>query len=190
MEEYTTFCDDELKDKGYAIETAGRSIEDLTATVDSSTANIGELTDEIATLGTTIASKSSELAEATKVREAGAADFAAAEKELVKSIDELSRAATVLKRGMSFAQTAQGQKKIKAAVNALKNIVEAEWIDVGSKRKLKSFLQATAQAKENEDDDLTFSQPQAKMVAYESSSGGIVKTIEEMQGKAEDTLST
>merc|ERR1719238_1405001 len=27
------------------------------------------------------------------------------------------------------------------------------------------------------------------MVAYESSSGGIVKTVEEMQGKAEDTLS-
>merc|ERR1719326_1067594 len=42
---------------------------------------------------------------------------------------------------------------------------------------------------EDEDDDLSFSQPQAKMVAYESSSGGIVKTIEEMQGKAEDTLS-
>ena len=47
MEEYTAFCDDELKDKGYAIETAGRAIEDLTATVDSSTANIGELSDEI-----------------------------------------------------------------------------------------------------------------------------------------------
>jgi len=189
MEEYTTFCDDELKDKGYAIETAGRSIEDLTATVDSSTANIGELTDEIATLGTTIASKSSELAEATKVREAGAADFAAAEKELVKSIDELSRAATVLKRGLSFAQTAQGQKKIKAVVDGLKNIIDAEWVDVGSRRKLKSFLQASAQAKEDEDDDLSFTQPQAKQVAYESSSGGIVKTIEEMQGKAEDTLS-
>merc|ERR1719454_1430694 len=36
---------------------------------------------------------------------------------------------------------------------------------------------------------LSLTQPQAKMVAYESSSGGIVKTIEEMQGKAEDTLS-
>jgi len=36
---------------------------------------------------------------------------------------------------------------------------------------------------------LSFTQPQAKMVAYESSSGGIVKTVEEMQGKAEDTLS-
>jgi len=108
---------------------------------------------------------------------------------LVKSIDELGRAATVLKRGMSFAQTAQGQKKMGAVVAALKNIIQAEWVDVGSRRKLKSFLQATAQAKEDEDDDLSISQPQAKQVAYESSSGGIVKAVEEMQGKAEDTLS-
>merc|ERR1719337_275121 len=192
MEEYTAFCDDELKDKGYAIETAGRSIGDLSATIDSSTANIGELSDEIATLGTTIAAKSKELADATKVREGQQADFQAAEKELVKDIDMLGRAATVLKRELSFAQngqTAKSQKKIGAVVAGLKNIIEAEWVDVGSKRKLKSFLQAAAQSSEDEDDDLSLSQPQAKQVAYESSSGGIVKTIEEMQGKAEDTLS-
>jgi len=192
MEEYAAFCDDELKDKGYAIETAGREIGDLTATVDSSTANIGELSDEIATLGTTIAAKSKELADATKVREAEAADFQTAEAGLVKDIDMLGRAATVLKRELSFAQTPQSmkhQKKIGAVVDALKQMVDAEWVDVSSKRKLKSFLQAAAQAKEDEDDDLSFTQPQAKMVAYESSSGGIVKTIEEMQGKAEDTLS-
>merc|ERR1719149_160402 len=90
---------------------------------------------------------------------------------------------------MSFAQTAQGQKKIGAVVAALKNIIQAEWVDVGSRRKLKAFLQAAAQAKEDEEDDLSISQPQAKQVAYESSSGGIVKAVEEMQGKAEDTLS-
>merc|ERR1719156_35078 len=89
---------------------------------------------------------------------------------------------------MSLAQVPKGNK-IAAVVAGLKNIIEAEWVDVGSKRKLKSFLQATAQAKEDEDDDLSFTQPQAKQVAYESSSGGIVKTVEEMQGKAEDTLS-
>merc|ERR1719156_310508 len=89
---------------------------------------------------------------------------------------------------MSLAQVPKGNK-IAAAVNALKTIVDAEWLDVGSKRKLKSFLQAAAQAKEDEDDDLSLDQPQAKQVAYESSSGGIVKTVEEMQGKAEDTLS-
>merc|ERR1719506_3099895 len=90
---------------------------------------------------------------------------------------------------MSFVQTANGRKQIKDVVNALKSIVDAEFVDVSSKRKLKSFLQASAQAKEDEDDDLSLTQPQAKQVAYESSSGGIVKTIEEMQGKAEDTLS-
>merc|ERR1719337_223285 len=191
MTEYTAFCDDELKDKGYAIETAGRSIGDLSATIDSSTANIGELSDEIATLGTTIAAKSKELADATKVREGQQADFQAAEKELVKDIDMLGRAATVLKREMSFAQNGQAkdQKKIAAVVAALKWITDAEWVDVGSRRKLKSFLQASAQAREDEDDDLSLTQPQAKQVAYESSSGGIVKAIEEMQGKAEDTLS-
>merc|ERR1719390_287901 len=83
MEEYLAFCDDELKDKGYAIETAGRTIGDLTATIDSSTAQIGELSDEIATLGTTIAAKSKELGDATKVRAGEAADFQAVEKELV-----------------------------------------------------------------------------------------------------------
>merc|ERR1719207_259011 len=90
---------------------------------------------------------------------------------------------------MSFVQTVNGRKKINDVVSALKNIIEAEWLDVSGRRKLKSFLQSAAAAKEDEDDDLSFTQPQAKMVAYESSSVGIVKTIEEMQGKAEDTLS-
>jgi hypothetical protein len=189
MEEYTTFCDDELKDKAYAIETAASAIGDLGATKENAAALISELTDEIATLGTSIAEKSSELAKATEVRKGQGEDFKAAEAELLKSIDELGRAATVLKRGMSFVQTVNGQKKIRDVVSGLKTIIDAAWLDVSSKRKLKSFLQATQLAKEDSDDDLSFTQPQAKMVAYESSSGGIVKTIEEMQGKAEDTLS-
>merc|ERR1719399_121580 len=73
---------------------------------------------------------------------------------------------------------------------ALSKIVEAEWVSSGSRRTLKSFLQSTAAAKDSEDDDLTLVQPQAKMVAYESSSGSIVSAIEEMQGKAENTLSS
>merc|ERR1719389_635889 len=104
MEEYTTFCDDELKDKAYAIETAGRSIEELTATAEDCTAQIAELSDEISTLGTTIAGKEKELYESTKVRKEEHESFVAAEKELLTSIDQLSRAVAVLKRGMSFAQ--------------------------------------------------------------------------------------
>merc|ERR1719183_2712069 len=188
MEEYSSFCDDELKDKGYAIETAGRSIADLSATIEDASAQVAELSDEISTLGTTIAAKNKELYDATKVREAQHADFQSAEKELLKTVDELSRAASVLKRGLSFAQGSMAQKKVEAAVAALQNIVDAAWLDVRSKRSLKSFLQSAAQARDAADDDLSLTQPQAKMVAYESSSGGIVKTIEEMQGKAEDSL--
>jgi len=131
MEEYTTFCDDELKDKGYAIETAARSIEDLSATIEDAKAQIVELSDEISTLGTTIAAKNKELYEATKVRDGAHEDFVAAEKELLTSIDQLSRAVAIIKRGMSFAQGSKAQKKLSAAVAALQGIVEASWLDAG-----------------------------------------------------------
>merc|ERR1719240_551154 len=65
MEEYTTFCDDELKEKGYAIQTAKREIADVSATIEDSKATIIEKGDEISTLGTTIAAKEKELAGAT-----------------------------------------------------------------------------------------------------------------------------
>jgi chromosome segregation ATPase len=195
MEEYTTFCDDELKDKGYAIETAGSKIGDLEATIADAQATIAETADEITTLGTVIAGKNKELYEAGKGREAGNADFVAAEKELVTTVDQLARAGALIKKEMSFAQTRGGAnlkriaQRIKPMTTALSAIIEAAWVSSGSRKTMKSFLQAAAAAKENEDDDLSLDQPQAKMVAYESSSGGIVTAIEEMQGKAEDTLS-
>jgi len=188
MEEYTTFCDDTLKDKAYAIDTAEREIMAYDATVEDSNAQAAALADEISTLGSTMAAKNGELYDATKVRKEQTADFKAAESELLVSIDQLGRAATILKRGMSFAQGQMRAKKMKEVVDALKSVIEAAWVDVSSKKKLHSFLQSKAAAAE--DDDLSFEQPQAKMVSYESSSGAILDTIKEMQGKAEDTLST
>merc|ERR1719267_118370 len=68
MEEYTTFCDDELTAKGYAIKTAERSIADLTADVEDASAQIAEEADEITSLGTEIAAKDKELTKAHMVR--------------------------------------------------------------------------------------------------------------------------
>merc|ERR1719386_207421 len=70
---------------------------------------------------------------------------------------------------------------------ALTSIVGAISIETESSRKLKSFLQQTNA--ENDNDDLTLRQPQAKMVAYESKTGGIVATVKDMQAKAEGELS-
>eukprot|EP00746_Dinoflagellata_sp_MGD_P071497 gnl/MRDRNA2_/MRDRNA2_29113_c0_seq2.p1 gnl/MRDRNA2_/MRDRNA2_29113_c0~~gnl/MRDRNA2_/MRDRNA2_29113_c0_seq2.p1 ORF type:complete len:691 (-),score=253.79 gnl/MRDRNA2_/MRDRNA2_29113_c0_seq2:14-2086(-) len=188
MQEFTAYCDDGAKEKAYAIETAAHSIEELQATIEDSKATVATSDDEIATLGTAISKKSQELDEATAVRKKEHGNFVAAEKELVESVDQLGRALQVLKKGASFSQMRGGlSQKSYAAIQALKTIVESQWVSSGSRKHLQSFLQAAENA--SEDDGLSLEQPQAKQVGYESSSGGIIATVEEMQGKAEDTLS-
>merc|ERR1719160_792749 len=190
MEEYTTFCDDELKEKGYAIQTAEREIGDLMATIEDSKATIVEKSDEISTLGTVIAAKEKELADAQGVREGQNAEFVAAEKELVKSVDECSRAVTALEKGMALLQGGrkrEAKRELKAVQSAMSTVLAAIAIDTDSTRKLKSFLQQSTS--DSEDNELTLRQPQAKQVAYESKSGGIIQTVKDMGAKAEGELS-
>merc|ERR1719301_365335 len=70
---------------------------------------------------------------------------------------------------------------------ALNAVVGAISIDTESTRKLKSFIQQNSA--ETENDDLTLKQPQAKQVAYESKTGGIIQTVKDMGAKAEAELS-
>merc|ERR1719182_223795 len=131
-----------------------------------------------------------ELYDATEVRKAKKADFEAAEAELVKSVDECSRAVVALEKGMALLQGGkrkEAKKERKAVSMALTSIVGAISIDTESTRKLKSFLQQTSS--ESDNDDLSLKQPQAKMVAYESKSGGIIQTVKDMGAKAEGELS-
>jgi hypothetical protein len=190
MEEYTTFCDDELKAKGYAISTATREIGEQEATIADSKATDVAMSDEISTLGSVMAAKDKELYDATQVRKGQNADFTAAEKELVKSVDECSRAVTALEKGMALLQGGQrkeAKKQLKAVSMALSSIIGAVSIDTESSRRLKSFVQQNTA--ETDNDDLSLHQPQAKQVAYESKSGGIVQTVKDMQAKAEGELS-
>jgi len=196
MAEYTTYCDDELSDTGYAITTAERKILDLTAAIQDGEAQIASFKDEIATLGSESAGKESQLASASAERKSEKAEFEASEKELEVSLDQLTRAATIIKREMSFMQVkgAKGKivmkptKDIKTALAMMAKVIDASWVEAGTMRTLKALLQTQTGA--GEDDDLTLKQPQAKVVAYESSSGGIVEQIEEMKQKAEETLSS
>jgi len=190
MGEYTTFCDDEATAKGFAIKDAARKIEDLGATITDCESKIPMYQDEIATQGSLSADKQKQLYEATEVRKKETADFKAAEGELVTSIDQLSRAVTIIKREMAFTQVSGTTKKSKGVEMAMKvvgKIVDSIHINVGTKRSLEGLLQTGAF--NGEDDYQGLHQPQAKSVAYESKSGGIVAKIEEMKEKAEETLS-
>merc|ERR1719191_605781 len=118
--------------------------------------------------------------------------FTASEKEMIESIEELSKAAEVLKSGAAggaFLQAASLPKKMQHAIDALKVIVDSQRLDVGGRKRLRSFLQAAQAAKEDADDMQTDLAPQGKVQAIESHSGGIVETVEDMQKKAEDSLS-
>jgi len=197
MEEYLSFCNDETKEKANAMKTADGTIENLNAIIEESKATITAKDDEVATLGTTISDKTNELEKVTKVREAENADFVAAEKELVTSVDECARAATALEKGLSLLQMRGGNKaarkqmkrQLLAVKNAMSTILAAAWVDVSSAKKLKSLLQQSSSSESNDDLSLSLHQPQAKQVAYESKSGVIVDMIKEMQKKAETELS-
>jgi len=75
MEEYVTFCDDELKEKGYAIETAKREMGDLSATIEDSKATVMALTNEIAELEGEVSDLTEAMKEATELREKEHEDF-------------------------------------------------------------------------------------------------------------------
>jgi chromosome segregation ATPase len=200
MEEYMQYCDDQSTDKGNAIKTATRQIEDLKATIEESGAIIIEMSDEISTLGSTIASKSGELDEATSIRKGEHEDFKVTEKELAESVQQLGGAIVQVKKGMSLAQgkgmhlkASMPAKQLKKLVSTLGSIVESAMLTGQQKRRLKSFLQEHQKEKEDDGEDFSLKsslrQPQAKAVAYESQSGGIIDILEETKDKAEAELS-
>jgi chromosome segregation ATPase len=186
MEEYTSWCDEEANEKEDAITSSKRTIGDLEATIEDATATIQTLTASIDELTTKISSSETELADATSIRDKENAVFLASEKELVETVDSLERAMVVLKKNLGFMQTGRSAHVLDAMASGLKKVVEASWVNSHQKAVLQSLLQTTS---EDGDEDLDL-QPQGKVVAFESSSGGILDTIADMQGKAEESLSS
>jgi len=81
----------------------------------------------------------------------------------------------------------EAKKELKAVKMAMTSVLAAIAIDTDSTRKLKSFIQQSSS--DSDENDLSLHQPQAKQVAYESKSGGIIEAVKEMQAKAEAELS-
>jgi len=186
MDEYSQWCDDEQNAKEDAITSSKRTIKDLTATIEDAKASITTLTSSIDELTQKISTSERDLNEATSIRNKERSDFTAAEKELVDTVDSLSRASSVLKKNLGLLQSGRVSKELGALTSGLQKIVEASTTSVHQKAVLQSLIQA--QSGEG-DEDLEL-QPQATASAYESKSDGILDTIADMQSKAEDSLSS
>lgn len=194
MKEYNEFCDTELDSLAYAVKIATRKISDLSAQIDDAAAQIVSLDDEIALTGRELASKDSEMADAKMVRKKDRTNFESVEKEMLVSVEAVEKAIVLVKRSSSFLEIQKGGKPSshKARIFArnlattLGPIINAAWVDKGSKTILDGFLQDRNEAAEKEDDDLELKAPAAKKEA----SGGILQTLEDMKEKAEETLSS
>jgi len=186
MDEYTAWCDEEANTKEDAITSSKRTIQDLEATIEDSHATIMSLTSEIDELTGKISTSESDLSKATSIRNGEKKDFAAAEKELVDTVDSLERATSVLKKNLGLLQTGKVAKEFGMVASGLSKIVEASWVSSHQKSVIQSLLQSQTAS---EDEDLEF-QPQAKTESYTSQSSGILDTITDMQEKAEESLSS
>merc|ERR1719163_165126 len=122
MEEYTKYCDTESNEKEDSITSGKRTIGDLSASIADSSASIGELTSETEELAGKISTAEADLKSATKIRTDENADFSSAEAELVDTVDTLSRAIIVLKRGQTSFLQQHGAGELKMLATGLSKI--------------------------------------------------------------------
>merc|ERR1712039_605742 len=114
-------------------------------------------------------------------------DFSTSEKELLDTIDTLSRAIAILEREMTknpqaFAQfDKKGAKNLEGIVQALEAVVDAAAFSTNDKQTLLTLVQSQD---DSDVDDL--GAPAAAV--YKSKKGAITDTLEDLKDKAESQL--
>jgi len=191
MAEYADFCDSETSEKGYEIKTASKKITMLGAEIEDGNAQIASLNSDVASIGTAMAEKEKQLDEAELVRSSEKAAFSKSEEELISSVDDLERATLEIKKSSSEAgliqvkgRTRVSKPTLKDLMSALSKVVDASWVNAADRRQIQGLMQTSSD--EDDGDDLRLSAPKAE--AYDSATGGIVETLEEMKEKAESAL--
>lgn len=156
----------------------------LKAGIDEQSSTIASLTTRVEELAGSIAADDADLTAATEVREKEHADFAAEEKELVETIDMIGRAVSVLEREMAKGTPSMLQvQNAGSLAQALSAMVEASMLGSSDAARLTALVQ------QRSDDAEGDAQPGAPAAAvYESKSGGIVDTLQDLQEKAEAQL--
>jgi hypothetical protein len=185
FEESAEWCEDTSKNLQFEIKTGTGEAETLKATIEEQTATAVSLTAKIDELAASLAKDDSDLKAATGIRAKEAADFAAEETELSEVIDTLERAISVIQREMSKGGSAALlQGKFSTVTQALDAIVQASVLSSADVSKLNSLVQTS---EDSTDDSLELGAPAAAV--YESHSGGIIETLEDLLEKAQTQLS-
>lgn len=181
--EFAEFCEDRHQEIGFEIKTGTSESEELNAAIGEATSEIDAAASQIEELGASVAEDEKDLKEATEIRNKENADFIVLEKDLTETVDMLERAIAVIERemagGASFAQI----KGANGLVQALQSMVAAEQMSAADGKKLAALVQTE---NDQRDSEAAFGAPAA--AAYESSSGGIVDTLQGLLDTATEQL--
>jgi len=182
---FAEFCDDRHMEIGFEIKTGTSEVEGLQAAIAEAASEIDALTSQIDELGSSVAEDEKDLKEATDIRSKENIEFVTVEKDLSETMDMLQRAIAVIERemagGASFAQV----KGAQGLLQALQAMVSAEQMSVADGKKLTALVQTENDSKDSE---AAFGAPAAAV--YESSSGGIVDTLQGLLDTATEQLET
>lgn len=186
-EQFSRWCERTAIEKQHTIADFKEQITSLTATLDTANSNIEELSATIEDLSNAISSNEEQMKESAALREKEHKDFLHQNKDLGNTIDMLTRAHAVIKKHMSSPNAALMQSTMQKALNGLRSIVDASFVDIRDRKVLVALLQQTSMEGEEstEDDDSLDLQPQAITKASEAKSAPILDTIENMKEKAE-----
>eukprot|EP00437_Effrenium_voratum_P004128 CAMPEP_0181423048 /NCGR_PEP_ID=MMETSP1110-20121109/13928_1 /TAXON_ID=174948 /ORGANISM="Symbiodinium sp., Strain CCMP421" /LENGTH=649 /DNA_ID=CAMNT_0023546163 /DNA_START=56 /DNA_END=2002 /DNA_ORIENTATION=+ len=170
---FSNNCELRSADLQYQIKTAKEDIEELSARISKAEGKKETLASTLEETSEGIASNEADLAAATSVRAKEAADFKAAEKDLLETSATVERAMSMLEK-----KEAQGESlvQVKGAGNLLQAVqamMDASVIGHQDAKTLTAFLQ-DAQAPEP--------------ATYVSKTGGVTEMLEDMLDKSKDQL--
>jgi len=182
-DEFAEWCEDRSRNVGFEIKDGKSEVASESATIESSTADIASLNAKIEELADALTVDESDLKSASAIRATENADFVAAEKDLVDSIDTLERAILILEKEMKKGGAAmvQMEKAGSNMVQALTALVDASLISSADNSKLTALVQNG-----NSEDADEAGAPAAAV--YTGQSHGIIDTLEGLLDKAKDSL--
>jgi len=186
-EELTQWCKEGVRDLQYDIKTRKSEITELKACAEAAASQIAAGATKVEELAASISSNEADLKAATGIREKEAADFKAADAELVDIVNVLERAIGLLEREMKKHSPVLVQvQQASDLAGALRVMLDAAMIGSQDVQKLTALMQSSKSAEESgDDDDLGAPDP----TVYKGHSGGIIDTLEDLLDKAKTELS-
>jgi|EP00927_Polykrikos_kofoidii_P060398 chromosome segregation ATPase len=183
-EKYASSCKERSTVLGFDIRTGKSDTKRLKATIEVQESSAQALSAKIEELGDSIGRHREDLKAATALRQKEAADFSALEKQMLDVMSSLERSIHVLEKEAGEDRASMLQvSNVRGVVDALSTLVQASSLDVADSTRLTALIQS-AQSDEDGSDDLNA--PTA--AAYESKSGVIVDTLEDLLDKAQSEL--